>query len=148
MSMDTTHPTPAAKTFSAVYAVPGDHGIIDAIHPDTGLTITLSQTAEQVRERYPLAERMSWADWQEAAIARQQTPITWTLTTREMYDEMLNVLPPISWRGGAFCVGEPWDHCVATGRARYQAYWQRGDSFCVSSRPITVAELNEARDGR
>jgi len=124
-----------------VYAIPGQASIIDQIIPATGLTAMFGHTAEQVQARYPAAVRMSWAEWQAAAVARQQAPIVWQLTTAERYDEMLNVLPPAAWIGGAFLVGEPIDHCFATGRPRFEAYWQQGRTYLVSSRPITIAEL-------
>lgn len=126
---------------SDVYAVPGRHSIIDTINPQTGLTAICGHTAAQVQAREPLAVRMTWDAWTAAAIARQSSPIVWLSTTADRYDEMLNVLPPAMWRGGAFLVGEPMDHDVATGRARYSAYWQRGGAYFEASRPITVAEM-------
>ncbi len=76
--------------------------------------------------------------------------ITWTRTTAARYDEMLNILPPAAWIGGAFLVGEPVDGDPITGAARFDAYWQRYGPgldavdhpiYYVTTRPITIAEL-------
>ena len=133
------------QTFDDVYAVPGEQGIIDVIRPD-GLTGVYGETFDQLRVRYPNAVRMSYADWQAQAVKRQQTPLAWLTTTAQKYEDMLNVLPPIAWGRGAFCVGEPHDHCIATGQPRYEAYRQHGERFYVSSRPVTVRELRAALD--
>jgi hypothetical protein len=128
-----------------VYAVPGAHSIIDTINPDTGRTRYCGHTEADVLAREPGAVRMTWQAWKDAMIARQRTPITWALTTRETYEYMLNVLPPIDWWGGAFLVGEPMDHDVLTGQPRYEAFAERGlsdpRSYYASSRPLTRAEL-------
>jgi hypothetical protein len=58
---------------------------------------------------------------------------------------MLNILPPIAWNGWAFMVGEPDDHCAATGRPRFRGYRMRGNVYEVASRPLTVAEFKIAR---
>jgi len=127
-----------------VYAVPGRSSIIDTINPSTGRTAICGHTEAEVRAREPRAVRMTYADWQAAAVARQQGPIVWEATTREQYHEMLEILPPAVWIGGAFMVGEPMDHCFATGRPRFSAYWQRsGGEYVTASRPLTVAEFKK-----
>jgi len=126
--------------FSDVYAVPGKNSIIDTINPETGLTSVYARTEAEVLELNPGAKRMTWDEWQSAAIARQQTRIEWHPTTAEQYDEMLNVLPPARWAKGSFLVGEASDHCLATGRPRFAAYRQIGDNYFVASRPLTVNE--------
>jgi hypothetical protein len=125
-----------------VFAVPGAMGIIDFARPD-GRSFHNGLTLEELRARdgNPAIERFTWASWQAAAAARQQTPITWDETTQAQFYEMLGVLPPIDLRGGAFLVGEASDHCVATGRPRYAAYREIGDRYLVASRPMTRAEL-------
>lgn len=123
------------------YAVPGERGIIDAINPLTGLTYVLRATEEEVKARHPGAVRTTWDQWRGEQASKQQTPIVWEPTTEERYYEMLGVLPPIEWRGGAFMVSEPADSCYATGRPRYQAFRQTGDEYFAASRPMTRAEL-------
>ena len=128
------------------YAIPSEHSIIDVIDPKTGLTAVMGHTAEQVRERYPKAERTTLDAWTARRAAEQDTPITWTRTTRAKYWEMLEILPPALWLGGAFLVGEPTDHHARTGHPRFAAYWQRGSSedfavYLVASRPLTRSEL-------
>jgi len=80
----------------------------------------------------------------------QDTPIKWTRTTKAKYWEMLEVLPPALWIGGAFLVGEPTDHHATSGQPRFQAYWERGTSgrpyekgYFAASRPMTCAELKK-----
>ena len=134
------------------YAVPGEHSIIDVIHPETGLTWVYAETEEQIRVRYPTAVRISLDDWTKRRAAEQDTPIVWTRTSKRKYWEMLEVLPPALWIGGAFLVGEPTDHHATTGQPRFQAYWQRGSSddfaiYLAASRPMTCAELRAVVQG-
>lgn len=124
-----------------VYAVPGHNNIIDTINHQTGLSRFSGQTQAEVMAREPAAVRMTWEAWKAAVSARQRTPITWEPSTAEQYDEMLNVLPPAMWVGGAFLVGEPMDHDVMDGQPRFSAYWQRASGYYVASRPLTRAEL-------
>lgn len=126
-----------------VYAIPGEDHILDTINPVTGLTSVYGKTEAQVKAESPLAVRMSWEDWRMAASKRQQTPIYWMRTTQHKYNEMLEVLPPIDWRSGAFLVGEPTDHDFGTGQPRYQAYRELGGFYYASSRPITRTELKK-----
>jgi hypothetical protein len=136
------------STFTEVFAVPGEGSIIDGIHPETGRSCINGETLEQVQARYPLAVRMPWEDWRQAQIAKQDTPITFTRTTERKYREMLEILPPAAWEGGAFLVGEPYDHSFATGRPRFQMYWQRGEyAYIASSRPVTYAEFKALIQG-
>jgi len=127
-----------------VWAVPGRNSIIDEIHPVTGLTLVCGKDAAAVLASEPLAVRMSWTAWREAAHQRQQTPITWSAVPEEVFYEMLEVLPPAFLRGGAFLVGEPADHCVVTGSPRFAAFRQRGDLYYASNRPLTIAEMKAA----
>lgn len=129
-----------------LYAVPGQHNIIDTIVDATGLTSVNGETFEQVRERYPLATLYTWEEWRGVQMERQQTPITWEDTDEHKYREMLEVLPPAFWVGGLFLVGEAMDHAYATGQPRFTAYWHRRtaagifERYLVASRPITIAE--------
>ena len=124
-----------------VWSEPGATHIIDAIVRETGLTCYGKETAAQVLARYPTAIRQTWAAWRQAAIAKQQTPIGWRLTTKARYHEMLDVLPPAMWIGGAFLVGEPQDDDIATGAPRFDAFRHRHGIYEASDRPITRAEL-------
>lgn len=126
-----------------VFAVPGENHIIDVVLSD-GLSAINGYSLEQLRERdrNPAIVRISFDDWRAQAVARQQAaPLEWEPTTRERYIDMLEVLPPIAFDGRSFCVGEPSDHCFATGKPRYMGYRQVGEDFQVTSRPVTVAEL-------
>lgn len=134
------------------YAVPGEHSIIDVIDPETGLTACMGNTPEQLRERYPNAIRINLDEWSKQRAAEQDSPIRWTETTHRKYMEMLEILPPALWIGGAFLVGEPTDHHATTGRPRFQAYREVGSDstgyrYFASSRPITCAELRAIVSG-
>lgn len=129
--------------FSDIYTVPGSDSIIDAINPETGLTFVNGHTLEQIRERYPNAVRMTWAAWQAEQAAKQNTPITWTPITAERFNELLECLPPVGWNSRGFLVGEPWDHCLLTGKPRFQACIQKGFQCFASSRPLTIKEWRE-----
>jgi hypothetical protein len=128
-----------------VFAAPGSNSIFDVVLSDGRSAINgLTLEEIQARERNPAIVRMPFDDWRAQAAARQQAaPLRWLRTDRHTYMRMLEVLPPIAWDGAAFCVGEPYDHCFATGRARYMAYRMLGDDggYQVTSRPVTVAEL-------
>ena len=133
----TEHDTDVTEAF----AVPGEGHIIDCIHPATGRSVYQDETLEQIRARYPGAERVLIADWIAAKAARQRTPITWDACTEEVYDRMLEVLPPASMRAGGFLVGEPSDHEADTGRPRYAAYRQWDSECFAASRPLTIPEF-------
>lgn len=131
-----------------VYAVPGERSIIDWINPVDGLSFVCHETEEEIRRRYPNAQRMSWETWQAEVSKQQRTPITWHHTTQHEYQRMLEVLPPALWIGGAFLVGEPDDHDVQTGQPRFAAYWRRGScpeyaQYYRASRALTGRELRE-----
>lgn len=129
--------------FTEVWAVPGEDHIIDTINPATGLTSVFGKAAEAVLADEPKAVRLTWEAWRAEASARQQTPIRWKMTTQAKYTEMLEVLPPALWIGGAFLVGEPWDHDFATGAPRFAAYLERYGQYYEASRPLTAAELRK-----
>jgi hypothetical protein len=131
------------RTYSDVWAVPGQNHILDVINPETGLTAINGDDSAAVTAREPNAVRMSWSDWQAAAIERQREPAEWKATTRERYHEMLEILPPALWIGGGFLVGEPMDHDFATGAPRFSAYLERHGSYLTSSRPLTATEFRK-----
>jgi hypothetical protein len=111
------------------------------IHPVTGLTLCYGETLEQIRERYPLAERMTYEAWCAAKAARQDSPLTWAEVTEEQYMYALEVLPPAGWRGDSFLVGEPMDHYAGTGQPRYSMFRKVGSQYQESNRPVTIAEF-------
>lgn len=122
------------------YAVPGDHSIIDAINPETGLTLYSGKTTEQVQAEYPGAVRMLFDEWLRDKAARQHTPVEWDSVDEIEYQRMFEVLPPIMGPSG-FMVSEPDDHDAETGAPRYMAYRKVGNQHFVASRPMTVAEF-------
>jgi len=119
------------------------HSVIDEVHPMTGLSVICGQSLEEIQAREPDACVMSWDEWIARKAVIQQTPIEWVPTTFEKYHEMLNCLPPAFWRDGLFLVGEPEDHDVTTGRARFAAFKEWGGTFTAASRPITIKEAHE-----
>ena len=127
------------------FAVPGSDSMIDVVHPTTGKTVIYGRTLEEVRQQlgYEKAELMTVDGFCQAKAERQDTPITWTETTKEKFYEMLEVLPPATMKNGGFLVGEPWDHHALTGRPRYAAYKEREEKFFVASRPMTRQEFEK-----
>lgn len=128
------------KTFTHVFAVPGESSVIDVVNPATGRSAVNDQTLAEMQQRYPNAARIDWTDWQKARAEEQDTPIEWAETTEEQYNEMLNVLPPAFWTDGLFLVGEPMDHHVMSGQPRFTVYRQIGSRYFVASRPMTSRE--------
>lgn len=132
--------------FDWVYARPGDYGsIIDVVDPVTNRSRVYSEDLDQIRQRYPDAVIMVWADWQAGKAALQQTEVVWSRVTERKYHEMLEVLPPVAWTADGFMVGEPEDHCIMTGAPRFRAYLHRGGVYLVASRPMTVREFKAVR---
>jgi hypothetical protein len=129
--------------FTRVFAIPGQRSIIDGIHPETGKSLVLGETLSEIQARYPEAIIMTWEEWREAEITRQEIPITWREITQGEFDRALNVLPPIAWERKGFLLGEPFDHSYKTGQPRFTAYLQKGGRCFSSVRAITVAEWGE-----
>lgn len=128
-------------TFTECFAVPGEHNIIDAVNPDTGLSWIEAENLEQIQARYPGAVRMDLDAWIADKAERQNTPIAWDAVTEEEYYRLFECLPPEAYRATGFLVGEPDDHCARTGKPRFMAYRMRGKVCERASRPMTIAEF-------
>lgn len=142
------HVTTAARISECetAFAVPGSDSLIDCINPNTGRSWINDETLDQIRLRYPLAGIVNISAHCSAIAERQDTPIEWQETTRDQYEEMLNVLPPADYNRTftAFLVGEPWDHHATTGRPRYQGFEIRGGKYWQSNRPMTRKEFRSS----
>ena len=129
------------------YAVPGESSMIDAIQPVSGRTWYGGHaTLEEVRASspdYAGAVRMTIDAFLDAKVKKQNTPISWHVTTQEVFDHMLECLPPELWLDGGFLVGEPADHCAATGKPRFDGFRKRGEVYESTNRPVTKAEFRE-----
>lgn len=129
-------------TFTHVFAERDNlSGIIDVVDPVTGRSAIQGETLAEIRERYPTAELIEYADFAARKAAAQDAPIVWSATTAEKYADMLNVLPPAVWLAIGFLVGEPCDHHAATGRPRFAAYVHVNGQYFTASRPLTVQEF-------
>lgn len=68
--------------------------------------------------------------------AMKAQPDKWHPTTRAMYDEMLEVLPPAAmgpaWQGSPFLVGEPYTH-DSEGRAVYACFMESMNEVCLAT---------------
>lgn len=141
-----------ANDFTDIFAVPGENHIIDTVHPTTDRSTINGETLEQIRLRYPNAERMKWEDWRQEQITRQNTPVRWIRVTEREYIDMYEVLPPVCFSSSGFMVGEPHDHSHETGAPRFQAYIVRGSHYYRqhfrSSRPLTVKEYRDLTHAR
>jgi hypothetical protein len=129
--------------YTEAYAVPGEENLIDIINPVTGLTAVYAETLEQIRERYPNAELVNIEEFCKRKAEGQDTPVTWSETTKERYWEMLECLPPTAHCSGGFLVGEPWDHHATSGQPRYAAFSEIGGKYYASSRPMTRGEFRK-----
>lgn len=124
------------------FAVPGEDSLIDLVHPETGNSRIYSESLAEIRKRYPNAEIVNVDEFQAAKAARQNSPIEWTETTSERFNEMLGCLPPAMMTSDGFLVGEPYDHHALTGQPRYQAFVEVNQRFFTSSRPLTRKEFS------
>ncbi len=127
------------------FAVPGVT-IIDVLNPLTGLTVCFGRSLADCQAEYPGAIKMTVDAFCASKAAKQDSAVTWEETTEERWEDMLNVLPPACWPecGGAFLVGEPWDHHAVTGQPRYAAYRRQNGKFFTSSRPMAKLEFLQA----
>lgn len=123
------------------FAVPGENNIVDVINPATGLSLHAGETLEQVRLRYPGAEKMTLDDYCAAKAKQQDTPVQWQEIDDEAYDDALQCLPPALMAHGGFMIGEPHDHHAQTGQARYGSYVARHGKYYEASRALTKAEF-------
>ena len=123
------------------FAVPGAGNIIDSVDPKTRRGHYSGEQLAEVRVRYPGAVLMPLAEWVEAKAQAQDAPGRWVPVTEDRFHEMLNVLPPAAWHGGAFLVGEASDHHAASGRPRFTCCREKGGEFAEYSRPMTHKEF-------
>jgi len=115
--------------------------MIDILHPITGCTMCYNKNLTDCRKEYPDAEEMSVDEFCNWKAAQQRTPIAWSPTTEEKFNEMLCILPPAAMIKGGFLVGEPMDHDAGNGQPRFEAYKQHSGVYEVANRPMTYAEF-------
>jgi hypothetical protein len=96
---------------------------------------------EQVKAKYPSAYRTTVDEFCAWKGEQQRSPIMWSETTEQVYDEMLGALPPALWLTNGFLVGEPNDHEADTGEPRFDGFKQKDGKFYAASRPMTRAEF-------
>ena len=67
-------------------------------------------------------------------------------TTKEKYEEMLEILPPIDFNGESFLVGEPVTHrnCAISGypESTYDGYVFRDKQYWVTDTDVTRREFS------
>jgi len=66
--------------------------------------------------------------WQPLWDAMEENPAAWIPTTKQMFWDMLEVLPPRLQASSAFLVGEAHHH-DSEGRAVYACFCQTGDQY-------------------
>jgi len=84
------------------FYAPGATCIIDTINPETDRSSIGNESLADIQKRYPLAE--IW-NLDEASKEIQTRLYASTISapaeiTAERWDELLNILPPMKWRGG------------------------------------------------
>lgn len=136
-----------AENYEWCFAEPEQHNIIDTIDAASGLGHFSQETLEQIRLRYPQAERMRLEDFCAAKAARQDAAGEWQETTVERYDEMLCVLPTAFMRNGVFLVGEPVDHHARTGEPRFECFKTDGIKYWFYTKPMTRDVAREVAMG-
>jgi hypothetical protein len=114
--------------------------IIDTIRAD-GLTTYSRMSWEQIKAKYPSAYRTTVDEFCAWKGEQQRTPISWSETTEQVYDEMMGALPPAFWLTNGFLVGEPNDHEADTGEPRFDGFKHKDGKFYAASRPMTRAEF-------
>jgi len=77
-------------------------------------------------------------EWKELWDAMDLNPDQWIPTTKKMYWEMLEVLPPEIMSQTAFLVGEASRH-NKDGKAVYSCFKQENDDYFAKN--LTVAEF-------
>ncbi len=81
---------------------------------------------------------LEWsALWSAMEAAYRSGSTAWTATTADMYNEMLNALPPACYFSLGFCVGEAWNH-NDKGEAVYAAFRRLGGEY--EARYMTVKQ--------
>lgn len=84
---------------------------------------------------------MAPLEWSDLWDAMRKNPDEWQPTTAEMYEEMLNVLPPIRWVGRRFLVGEP-NHHNAQDEAVYACFKRWGNNYSAKYQTIREFEAD------
>lgn len=77
-------------------------------------------------------------EWQPLWDAMDAKPDEWIETTKAMYLQMLEILPPRAQVGGTFLVGEPQRH-NEEGKAVHACFMQSGASY--HARYLTVEQF-------
>lgn len=128
------------------FYVPGSTQIIDTINPDTERSFICDESLEQIQQRYPNAE--IW-DFDEAYEQIEKITYATTITppvaiTAERWEEMLNVLPPMRWRGGGDT--ESFMICEATTLDLHSIFCRIGNQFfeMTNRRTMTHEEITRA----
>lgn len=129
------------------FYVPGKPGIIDAVHPETGLGVWSGETLEQVQKRYPGAVK------EDFDVATQANDDHWrqapSRISSEKFHEALNVLPPEDWRHGtgdceSFKMSERTSGSITAIYARVGSeYWHLADSYTLTHEQI-LERIREA----
>ena len=79
-------------------------------------------------------------EWDELWNAMRSSPESRIPTTESMYEDMLDVLPPVAMANGAFLVGEP-DHHNSKDEPVYACFMRSGDNF--KAQYLTVEQFNK-----
>jgi len=107
-----------------VYYSARSANIIDLVCPD-GLSAYSRETEAEVRECYPDAVRITLGEAVERKAKAFKHPASYT--TAEVFNEMLNILPPLSWKRTVD--GESFKMCEMTSGTVTQIYARIGDRY-------------------
>lgn len=77
--------------------------------------------------------------------------MTYRITTKEHFYNLLGALPPAAYHAGGFLVGEPVSarRCTVTGKgaATYDAFFEVDDIYLQTTEPVTMAEFMQIEAG-
>lgn len=129
---------------ATIQAMQGEHGG-DAKAGQAVLDGLLAAEVVRLRADIAALERGETGaiDDADALVTVQKVPDRYVTAGR--YQDMLEVLPPARWTGGAFLVGEAMSH-DDNGQPRYAYYFRRGNQH-FHGPDLTIAEF-EAKHGK
>lgn len=122
-----------------VFTEPNKTCIVNFCHPQMEQE-KIQEELKTLRINWPNTILMTWEEFDNQAYKLQNTELKMEEITEERYFELMECLPPAAMEHNKFLVGEPWDHCVKTGKPRFQMCVTSGGKHYASDRPVTKEE--------
>ncbi len=121
------------------FYVPGSLYIIDMVNPKTGLTFYFGKSLEDVREKEPEAQFMSFDEAFEQIEAAQRAAFVRPVSesTKDEFWHMLEVLPPLGWKTAKGV--ESFKMCEMTTGTLTNIYARCGDRYFKLCDDVTLS---------